>query len=101
MYLIEGPKQLCLHKLHRDLMVSEPEEDNVAEVIELLEYTYDNTAKKEHNSEGVGIELRDLVMAYAASKALELISFEKFREMLTKGTDLVVDFTVQALGVSK
>lgn len=101
MYLIGGLKQLCLHKLHRDLMVLEPKEDNVSAVIELLEYTYDNTAKEEDNSEGVGIELRELVMAYAASRAFELINFEKFREMLTKGTDLVADFTVQALGASK
>ena len=101
MYLVEGLKQLCLHKLHRDLMVLELKEDNVSGVIELLEYTYDNTAKEEDNAGGVGVELRDLVMAYAASKANELIKFEKFREMLTKGTDLVADFTVQALGVSK
>ena len=101
MYLVESLKELCLHKLHRDLLAFDLKKDNVKEVIDLLEYTYENTADVDNGSGGVGTDLRNLVMAYAASKADELIRFEKFRELLTKGKDLAADFTVQALKASK
>lgn len=45
-YMVEALSKLCLHKLHRDLMALTIGPTAIANVIDLLSYTYDNTASK-------------------------------------------------------
>ena len=60
-YMIQPLQDLCLHKLNRDLMAFAVEAHNIAEVVDLLVYTYENTSNNIGRFEGVGSKLRDLV----------------------------------------
>lgn len=105
-YMIDSLRDLCLHKLHRDLCEFKLSPNNVGEIEQLLIYTYDNTAApKVHDDDfekfslaapggpAVGHhDLRNLVMTYAVAHAKKLISFPSFEEMLYGGGELVCDF---------
>lgn len=96
-FMIAPLQKLCLHKLHRDLTSLKLDETIVSELIELLQFTYQNTSSDAkigsgHTEAGVGKELRSLVITYAACKAEKLVKYKEFKAMLTEGGELVADF---------
>lgn len=91
-YLIDDLQKLCLHKLHRDLLVYDLEVNGVDEIIVLLEYSYCNTEMADEGFPGVGVDLRNLAMAYAGGMATKLLKFPAFRTMIAKGGNLAVEF---------
>lgn len=118
-YLIPGLAQLCLKKLHRELLdltltpVSREEDEEEASkfearakmIIDLLHYTYGRTARLEPvcQTEATMLresELRKLVTQYAACKMKELAAYSPaavgapvfgLRELLDTTTELASD----------
>jgi hypothetical protein len=86
-YLVQPLKDLCIHKLHRDLLEYDIEVNGVAEIADLLAYTYNNTPP-ELDGKGSGFELRDLVMTFAACKAEVLVDDAAFITMMEDGTEV-------------
>ena len=90
--------QLSLHRLHRDLIAYKLKPEAANEVVELVEYVYENSftpePKKttEERTAGKGCELRDLVMAYAACQAETLVETQAICIMLQGGGDLASEF---------
>jgi hypothetical protein len=71
-WTIDGLKMLCLHQLHRDLCALDVKK-HMDEILELINTTFQNTSNKDDNGPGVGQELRDLVVNFAAYMVHELI----------------------------
>lgn len=83
MYLIRPLQKQCLHKLHRDLSdIDLDMEGNRRAAIDLIAYTYANTASTDGVGEGSGAELRYLVSAYAFCMERHLIGFDEYRSYL-------------------
>ena len=90
-YMVEPLKKICLHKLRQDLSELKPNESNIEEIVTMLVYTYDNsTAGK---GDGIGEDLRELVIKYAVWKAEVLVKYDLFKAMLMSGGQVVADFT--------
>lgn len=100
-YLIDDLQELCLHKLHQDLLVFDLKENGAGEVVDLLEYCYCNTEQADKDFPGVGAELRELVIAYATAMAGDLVCIAEFRTMLEKGGILASDFMFRTLTARK
>ena len=94
--MIQPLQDLCLHKLNRDLMAFAVEAHNIAEVVDPLVYTYENTSYNIGRFEGVGSKLRDLVISFAVSQAETLVKHDLFRGLLAAGGEVVADFTTLA-----
>ena len=75
-YMIEPLKKMCLHNLQQDLQGLEPSALNIAEIVTILSYTYENTSAGRVVGEGIGEDLRDLVIKYAVWKAEKLVKYE-------------------------
>lgn len=97
-YLINDLKDLCLHMLHRELLVFKISESSVLDIFELLSYVYDPDNIRESDEdivdnveEGYVNELEDLVISYAACIINELREFKEYRETLRNGGDLAAD----------
>lgn len=101
MYLIDDLKRLCLHKLHRDLLAFNLIGNGVEDIIDLLEYSYNNTERADEDFPGVGVELRDLVKTYAVSMSLELVKVPAFRTVFVKGGDLAADLAYDFMTANK
>lgn len=98
MYLIEPLKALCLHRLHRDLRVTEPRGQAVPEFVDLLTYSYNNTSGSDvKNQPASGSDLRDLIMAYASANAKRLTKHSEFKSVLASGGDWTADFLDQVM----
>jgi hypothetical protein len=61
MYLVDELKQMCLHRLHRDLRLVNVNPKSIEEVVNLISYTYRSTRRTSDDTEPVGEGLRDLV----------------------------------------
>jgi hypothetical protein len=94
MYMIQSLKDLCLHKLARDLEAFDFKDDPAGEFAELFRYVYVNTSSNDDNTIGVGSGLRDLVVTYAACYAEFLVENEAFLEVLEEGGEAVSAFAV-------
>jgi hypothetical protein len=94
LYMIEPLKKICLYKLQKDLRDLSPSDENIAEIIEMLSHTYENTSADGDGvgDEGVGKELRQLIMEYAGWQAELLIKFVAFKEFIADGGDFAADF---------
>lgn len=104
-YMIEPLKEICLHKLHRDLVLLELTTVSAEEVVKLIDYTYEQTWETIPSKEGVlkegpGQKLRELVCVYTAWKAKELYGYETFRRLLARGGEFVVEWAGLAVGKS-
>ena len=99
--LVSGLTALCLQGLHRDLLEFVLTKATVGKIVELLEYTYENTEPEESPStvdQDSKITLRRLVILYTIGMAKELMMYEEFATMLARDGDLMRDFLT---GVSK
>lgn len=97
-YLIDPIKGLCLHKLHRDLAYFKLTAATAPRLFELLDFTNKNTGSDTGMScgeteTGMGKDLRDLVVAYAAAQAKKLVEYDAFKVLLTEGGGLFTEFT--------
>jgi hypothetical protein len=93
-YMIQSLKDLCLHKLSRDLEAFDFGDDFTGEFAELFRYVYMNTSGNDDDTIGTGDELRDLVITYAACKAEFLVENKAFLEALEEGGEGVSAFAV-------
>jgi hypothetical protein len=89
MYDISALRDLSLHKLHETLenFNFHETENRVADVIELVRFTYENThpdTKRE--------PLRKLVLLYIGMSIHSIGSSEHFYSLLRQGGDFAVDF---------
>lgn len=96
MFLIDNLGQLCLYKLHQDLLVYCVNETSIQDVIELVDYSYSSTERASKGFPGVGADLRELVLAYTVNMASELLKFDDFRSFLYKHIDFTADFAIQS-----
>jgi hypothetical protein len=89
-YIVDGLRTQCLKSLHRDLCAFPLNKANVSQILALLEFTYNNTARKEPGGRS---RLRDLVIHYVACKAPTLADDENLSLLLDSngemGSDLV------------
>ena len=90
-YLLQPLIDLCLHKLHRDLLEYDIEENGVQEIVDLLNYVYENTSSSEVAA-GARWDLRDLVMTFAVCKAEMLVEDPAFGVLMESGTEVASDF---------
>lgn len=65
-YLIDSLRTQCLKSLHRDLCEFSLNKQNVPHILDLLEYTYQESGR---GDPGIGCSLKDLVIHYAACEA--------------------------------
>jgi hypothetical protein len=93
-YMIQSLKDLCLHKLSRDLEAFDFRDDLAGEFAALFRYVYVNTSGNGDDSIGIGSELRDLVITYAACKAELLVENKAFLEALEEGGEGASAFAV-------
>jgi hypothetical protein len=93
-YMIQSLKDLCLHKLSRDLEAFDFRDDFAGEFAELFRYVYMNTSGNDDEAIGTGSELRDLVVTYAACKAGFLVENKAFLEALEEGGEGASAFAV-------
>jgi hypothetical protein len=93
-YMIQSLRDLCLHKLSRDLEAFDFSDDSAGEFAELFRYVYANTSGNDDETIGTGGELRDLVTTYAACKAEFLVENKAFLEALEEGGEGVSAFAV-------
>jgi hypothetical protein len=93
-YMIQSLKDLCLHKLSRDLEAFDFGDDFAGEFAELFRYVYMNTSGNDDEAIGTGSELRDLVVTYAAWKAGFLVENKAFLEALEEGGEGASAFAV-------
>jgi hypothetical protein len=93
-YMVQPLKELCLHKLSRDLEAFDFGNDFAGEFTELFRYVYVNTSGNDDATIGTGSELRDLVVTYAVCKAEFLVENKAFLEALEEGGEGVLAFAV-------
>lgn len=90
-YLVEALRQQCLKSLHRDLCNMYLTGLDIPHVLDLLEYTFRETGRREP---GGPSPLRELVIHFAACGAQKLAQTTRFRDLLDEfavmGSDLVV-----------
>jgi hypothetical protein len=89
--MVVGLKMLCLHQLHRDLCVLDIQK-HFGQVIDLIDTTFQNASDRDNNEPGVGQELRDLVVAFAAWNANGLIDRPDFQELIKTHGDFATEF---------
>ena len=94
MYMIQSLKDLCLHKLSRDLEGFDFKDDSAGEFAELFRYVYVNTSGNDDDTIGTGSELRGLVVTYAACHAELLVENKAFLEVLEEGGEAASAFAV-------
>ena len=82
MYMVQDLKDLCLLKLHRDILAYDLNEHGLDEVRDLLQHVYGNMVDDEGNYQAGSKSLRDLVINYAACHAEVLVDDEGFEAML-------------------
>ena len=92
-YMVDGLNRISLHLLHRDLINLEINATTIEEVVELISFTYDNTAREGSNSIALGEGLRQVVMAFVAWRANWLPSYQTFNDLIEEGGNFATDFT--------
>jgi hypothetical protein len=94
-YLVDHLQETCLHLLHRDLVDFQINAESVGEIIDLIEYVWDNTLVSDHGgfSGGPHEAFRLLVLKYALAHGDELIKFPEFADWLDiEDTQFSCDF---------
>ena len=77
---MEPFKAVVLYKLHKTLCTYTRYEARYGDIIELAEYTYDNTSSRSQRD-----PLRELVIQYVADEPKEIASSEQCMELVEKG----------------
>lgn len=93
-YITAELPDICLHKLHAQLLAFKISDDSIEELIQLIIYTYENTLCDGDIATGTGDKLRDLVIRYIVDRAENLMPYGDFRRraMLAAGSEPSNDF---------
>lgn len=91
-HMTKDLSEICLHKLHRNLVNFTIEDEHIDEMIDLVLYIYTNTSNGGNILDGTADKLRDLVMAYVAWKQKELTKYEAFKQMLAAAGAQTADY---------
>jgi hypothetical protein len=102
-HMIDPLQEACLHILQRDMVVFDILNGTVGYVIDLIKFTYDNTAAtdtaeddSESESEAkldyTGGTLRKLVLQFALARKSELRELKEFKDLISQSGDFVVNF---------
>lgn len=86
-YMVSDLPQICLHKLHTQLLTHDINNDSINELIKLILYTYQNTSDDGSIMNGTGDKLRDLVIQYVVDRAKDVMKYETFRREGLLGAD--------------
>lgn len=90
-FLIKDLPTQCLKALHQDLCNFSLNKDRIPQILDLLEFTYKNTATDEPGGRS---RLRELVIHYVACEARTLADDERLQSLLAEngeiGSDLVM-----------
>lgn len=103
-YDIPALRDLCMHKLHRDLIMFDLSERNSDELVNLLEYIADNTMESQHSVEGLTSgesPLRNLLLRYTVCHTDILRGSKRFGKLLENGGSLVRDYVHKLMEVSQ
>lgn len=103
-YDIPALRDLCLHKLHRDLIMFNLSERNSDKLVNLLEYIADNTMESQHSVEGLTsgeCALRNLLLRYTICHTDVLRGSKRFGKLLENGGSLVRDYVHKLMKVSQ
>jgi hypothetical protein len=92
-YQIERLEDMCLRKLHEDLRTFEVTPASNGDVMELLEFTYQNTTRLFDREDG----LRMLVIQYVACVAKKLTRHINFRDLLDSDAEMASDLVHKLL----
>lgn len=89
-YLIDSLRDQCLKSLHRDLCNFSLNLQNIEQILDLLEYTYEQTSRQ--SSAGTN-SLRSVVLHYVSCEIRTLVKDTRFRSLLDNfgemGSELV------------
>ena len=95
-YMVSSLQLQSLKSLYRDLKNFKLSHDNAKRILDLVEFTYDNTGKEEPGGKS---KLRDLVIHYVACESQLLANHERFGHLLDEngeiGSDLVMKMAKQ------
>lgn len=91
-YMIKDLKEICLHKLHRELMLFKITTDSVEDLTELLLYTYSHTTDHGDILDGTCDGLRNLVISFVNENSKTLMKYKGFRTVLLAGGGQTADF---------
>ncbi len=97
-YMIKTLQDVALHKLHRNLNAFNLHDQAIDDLTGLTLYVYANTSDEGGVLAGTADKLRELVMAYLADRAKDLMKYESFRGMLGAGGALTSDFMALTFG---
>jgi hypothetical protein len=83
-YLVDHLQDTCLHLLHRDLVGFRINAESVGDIIDLIEYVWDNTLEPNDRGRSVGSHrlLRSLILKYILAHGDELSSYSEFADWL-------------------
>ena len=90
MYMVGSLEELCLHKLHRDLLALDLTEETVPKVTELAAYVYgqESTTIDPANAK---LSPRTLTLAYMAQNSESLLKYDDFKQFIDMGGEVVMD----------
>lgn len=91
-YMVRDLREICLHKLHHNLVWFEIDDESVEEIVDLVIYIYENTADEGNVLDGTADKLRDLVMAFVVDQARLLTKYDSFSQMIGAGGAHTTDF---------
>jgi hypothetical protein len=91
-YLIDPLREQCLKSLHRDLCNYSLNRQSMAHILDLLEYTYEQTGRQEP---GGSYSLRMLVIDYISCEARTLVENARFRRILDGHGEMASDLVVK------
>jgi hypothetical protein len=89
LWLIDALKALAIYKLHKTLCVFELDSKNVADIVHLARYAYEEEGTG--SEDGIG-RLRSIVCQYVALHAAGLSLYAEFMDLIAEGGEFVRDF---------
>ncbi|KAI9888788.1 MAG: hypothetical protein M1814_006293 [Vezdaea aestivalis] len=92
-YDIQPLRQLSLHKLHRTLVEFTLYSERTGDVVELVRYSYSNTAETVSQCD----DLRTLVIRYVACVVEDLAKDSEFRSLLREASSISEDLIMHLL----
>jgi iron uptake system EfeUOB component EfeO/EfeM len=89
--MIDQLKSQALHLLHRDLWDLQIEDESIDEVVEVLRCTYNHSSTPTMEADGIGMDLRNVVIAFNGQKYESMEIFETFDDLVKKNRDFASD----------
>lgn len=91
-YLIDPLREQCLKSLHRELCNFSPSGQSMVYILDLLEYTYEQTGRQEPNR---SYSLKMLVIDYISCETRTLIENARFRRILDEYREIASDLVAK------